>query len=91
MKGLHIITIGLIFLVMFGVTKVHQESKDRDTALDQRIADLELALAAKTPKLIKFYTIPGYDCETSEIAGHCTKWNITQAAYDKDFFKEVGQ
>ena len=89
MKGLHIISFGLIFLVMFGTTKIHQESKDRDAAIDQRIASLELALAAKTPKLIKFYTIPGYACDTSNIPGHCTNmWNITQAAYDKDFFKE---
>lgn len=40
----------------------------------------------KPAELIKFYTIPGYDCETGPIPGHCTKWNITQAAYDKDFF-----
>ena len=32
------------------------------------------------PELIKF---PGYDCDDSEIKGHCTKWNITQAEYDK--------
>ena len=59
--------------------------------MEQRISDNELALAAKIPAKIKFYTVPGYDCETGPIPGHCTKWNITQAAYDKDFFKEVGQ
>ena len=49
----------------------------------------ELALAAKIPAKIKFYTVPGYACDTSEIPGHCTNmWSLTQAAYDKDFFKE---
>ena len=35
------------------------------------------------PKLIKFYTIPGYSCDTTEIPGHCSNLNITQAEYDK--------
>ncbi len=41
------------------------------------------------PKLIKFYTIPGYNCDTGIIPGHCSNLNITQAEYDKTFFKEM--
>lgn len=92
MKGLHIISLGMIILIMFAVTSVNKESENRDAALEDRIAAVELALAAKIPAKIKFYTVPGYACDTSEIPGHCTNmWNITQAAYDKDFFKEVVQ
>ena len=56
------------------------------------ISELKTQLSTKIPAKIKFYTVPGYACDTSIIPGHCTNmWSITQAAYDKDFFKEVGQ
>lgn len=89
--GLLIITIGLLSAI---VTMAFGNSiRTADiAALELRLDKVELALAAKIPAKIKFYTVPGYACDTSEIPGHCTNmWSLTQAAYDKDFFKEVGQ
>ena len=73
----------MIFLIVFHIVDL----EDLTAKHAKGIAALELALAAKIPEPIKFYTIPGYDCDDSEIKGHCTKWNITQAEYDKNFFK----
>lgn len=80
--------IGVIFL---GLMDIH-DLKDKVSNHSIEIAELTEQLKAKTPALIKFYTIPGYACDTSNIPGHCTNmWSITQAEYDKDFFKEVKQ
>jgi len=52
--------------------------------LKLRLDAAELALAAKVQPKIKFYTIPGYNCDTGIIPGHCTnKWELSQAEYDK--------
>ena len=60
------------------------EQQAKDTA------ELTKKLKAKTPALIKFYTIPGYACDTSNIPGHCTNmWSITQAEYDKKFNEDM--
>jgi len=82
-----LLSVAVLFTLGF-TTYVNIGQSERIAALEDRIAAVELAPKAETLALIKFYTVPGYDCDTSEIAGHCTKWNITQAAYDKDFFKE---
>jgi len=54
------------------------------TKQSEDIAGLKTQLAAKVQPKIKFYTIPGYNCDTSNIPGHCTNnWELTQAEYDK--------
>lgn len=48
------------------------------------IAGLKTQLSAKIPAKIKFYTIPGYNCDTSEIPGYCSNmYPVTQAECDK--------
>ena len=88
MKGLSIINLGLITVIAIAGMDIRSEYKIKHEALLQIMAEYELKAEAKTP-LIKFYTIPGYDCETDIIEGHCTKWDITQAEYDKTFFNGV--
>ena len=58
------------------------------TKQSEDIAELKTQLSAKIPAKIKFYTIPGYKCDTSEIPGYCSNmYPVTQAEYDKNFFK----
>ena len=80
MKGLHIITLGLLAVVTVGTMKENGDFRDQFEDMDLRMAEYELEVEAKEP-LIKF---PGYDCDDSIIKGHCTKWDITQAEYDKN-------
>jgi len=53
------------------------------TKQSEDIAELKTQLSAKIPAKIKFYTVIGYDCNTSVIPGHCIKQDISQAEYDK--------
>ena len=91
MKGIICLSISIFFLSAAIVINV-TANREEFAAIESRLDAAELTLAAKIPEPIKFYTIPGYDCETDVIPGHCTKWNITQAEYDKNnahLFNEV--
>jgi len=71
---------GVLVGLFFALTGVREMLDEVNLQIDKH----ELALAAKIPAKIKFYTIPGYNCDTSNIPGHCTnKWELTQAEYDK--------
>ncbi len=92
MKGLSIINTGMIVLLTVGAVGNHgmvgfnfnaEASETTELTLEDRIAALELALAAKIPEPIKFYTIPGYACDTTEWPGLCSNLGIDQAEYDK--------
>lgn len=66
----------------FGIAMLGQSTNI--SKLNDRLDAAELALAAKVQPKIKFYTIPGYNCDTSNIPGHCSNnWELTQAEYDK--------
>jgi len=81
MKGLHIISFGLIFLLMFGAMKNHDKFRAKLEAMEQIMAEYELKVEAKTP-LIKFYTIPGYNCDTSNWPGLCSNLGMDQKEYE---------
>jgi len=87
MKELAITAIIMVCIAMVMSLFVHNGFRDKFTALESRLDAAELALAAKVQPKIKFYTIPGYDCDVSEIKGYCTKYSMWQSEYDKDFFK----
>ena len=83
MKELPVINFVLIiglgaFMGLHGdwMTEMHE-------ATQKRIDKNQLALAAKIPEPIKFYTIPGYACDTTEWPGLCSNLGIDQAEYDK--------
>jgi len=89
MKGLPLITLGLVALNLLMGLHVHNGFRSKFEAMEQIMAEYELKVEAKAP-LIKFYTIPGYACDTSNIPGHCTNmWSITQAEYDKKFNEDM--
>jgi len=82
MKGLSIIAIGLVVVSFFLNMQTHAGLKNRLSVVETNLAAYKVALKAK-PALIKFYTVRGYDCNTSVIPGHCIKQDISQAEYDK--------
>ena len=84
MKGTPITIIGLILVSMILNIKVNSINKDKFIALELKIAKNKTSLDAKIPAKIKFYTIPGYNCDTSNIPGYCSNmYPVTQAEYDK--------
>ena len=80
--GLLIITIGLLTCIVIMAFGDSIRTADIES-LEVRLDAAELALAAKIPEPIKFYTIPGYACDTTEWKGHCSNLNMSQAEYDK--------
>ena len=73
------IVIGLEFYSRLEISNLRDVSGNQARG----IAELKKQLSAKIPEPIKFYTIPGYDCNTAVIPKHCIKQNITQAEYDE--------
>ena len=82
MKGLSIINLGLITVLAIAGMDIRSDNIIKYEALLQIMAEYELKVEEKTP-LIKFYTIPGYNCDTTEWKGHCSNLNMSQAEYDK--------
>ena len=75
------ITIGLLTCIVIMAFGNSIRTADI-AALESRLDAAELGLAAKIPEPIKFYTIPGYACDTTEWPGLCSNLGMDQKEYE---------